>query len=442
VGFNRGDRVIDGVVMDVEAAIALADRLILKTSGKPLNDLQRIVLRGAWQGKSFTEIHQECSDRCGLDHLMRNVGPELWKLLSEATGMKVTKNHLQGVLENFKDDVGNVESLDYLDYYVERSPFESECYQEIVKPGSLIRIRAPQEMGKTWFMEQILTHARRHNYRTQTFSFELCDSTILTDLNKFSRWFCASVAHAIRLPNKLMDYWIDIFGCNYNSTLYFENYLLGEIDTPFVLALDKVDIVFEHPEIATDFCALLRGWNQRAAQGDHVGAIWKKLRLIIVHSTEVYGNLDINHSPLAGVGLVVKLPEFNQNQVQTLIDKYNANLNESQIDPLMSLVGGHPYLIQHALKQIAAEKITLNELLQSSATESSIYSDHLRRHWGQLQQQKELAIAFKQVIDSDQPIQLDPLQAFKLESMGLVQLQGNSVMPRCELYRQYFSDRL
>ena len=425
--------------MDVEAAIALADQLISEKTGKSMNDLQRIVFRGAWQGKSFTEIYQDCSDRCGLDHLMRNVGPELWKLLSEATGMKVTKNHLQGVFEKVKGEIADAESSGY---YVERSSCESDCYREILKPGALIRIRAPQEMGKTWLMEKILAHARSNGYRTQIFSFELCDSTILKDLNKFSQWFCASVAQAIGLPNKLFDYWMDIFGCNYNSTLYFENYLLPEIHSPFVLALDKVDVVFEHPAIATDFCALLRGWNQRATQGDHVGAIWKKLRLIIVHSTEVYGNLDINHSPLAGVGLVAKLPEFDRAQVQELIDQYAADLTETQIDELMALVGGHPSLIQQTLKEVTTQKLTLETLLESSATETSIYRDHLRRHWGQLQQQKDLAIAFKQVLNSDNPIQLDPLQAFKLESMGLVQLERNSVMPRCELYRQYFSDRL
>lgn len=422
--------------MDVESAIALADELILKSSGKSMNDLQRIVFRGAWQGKSFTEIHQECRDRCGLDHLMRNVGPELWKLLSEATGTKVTKNHLQGAFSKLRSEtVSDSFATRKRDrVYVDRFPFEQECYTEILKPGALIRIRAAQDMGKTWLMEQILSHARQNGYRTQAFNFELCDSTILTDLNKFSQWFCASIAHAIGLPNRLSDYWIDIFGCNYNSTLYFENYLLQQIETPFVLALDKVDIVFEHSAIATDFCALLRGWNQRAMQGDEIGAIWKKLRLIIVHSTEVYGNLDINHSPIGGVGLIVKLPEFSRDQVQELLDCYQLDWN---VDRLMNLVGGHPYLIQHAIKQ----KLPIDELLQAAATESGIYSDHLRRHWTQLQQ-SEIAIAFKQVISSREPVALDPLQAFKLESMGLVHLQGNAAIPRCELYRLYFIDRL
>lgn len=444
--------------MDVEEAIALADDLILAKTGKPMNDLQRHLFRGSWQGKSFTEIHQECADRCGLDHLMRNVGPELWKLLSEVLGTKVSKNQLQGPLERSRQQLTPnpttrplVEPLAAapdippdatLPFYIERFPYEVECLEAITRPGALIRIRAPQEMGKTWLMERILSHARAQAYRTQAFSFELSDSTVYTDLNKFSRWFCASVGQALGLANKLQDYWEDIFGCNYNSTLYFENYLLPAIHQPLVLALDKVDLVFEHPAIANDFCSLLRGWNQRATQGDETGNLWKKLRLMIVHSTEVYGALNINHSPLAGVGLVIKLPEFSFQQVQQLTQLRQLSWQRSEIDQLMALVGGHPYLIQCAIEAIARQKLTLPDLLATAATEAGAYSDHLRRHLWYLQQQPELAIAFKQVIAADQPVQLNSMQAFKLESMGLVQLQGNQATPRCDLYRLYFQERL
>jgi hypothetical protein len=39
-------------------------------------------------------------------------------------------------------------------------------------------------------------------------------------------------------------------------------------------------------------------------------------------------------------------------------------------------------------------------------------------------------------------VELDAELAFKLDSMGLVQLQGNEAIPRCDLYRNYFRDRL
>ncbi|MEE3717486.1 AAA-like domain-containing protein [Tumidithrix elongata RA019] len=436
--------------MNVEEALGLVDRLLIAKTGKALNDLQRTVFRGAWQGKSFTEIHQACSDRCGLDHLMRNVGPELWQLLSDVLGTKVTKNNLQGPVERFFADAQiasfpekiSVTESSSSPHYVSRNPYESECYREILKAGSLIRIKAPQEMGKTWLTERILDHARLQGYQTQIFSFDLSDRMVFADLTRFSKWFCASVGQALRLPNKLDDYWQDIFACNYNSTIYFENYVLAQLNSPLVLALDKVDLVFEHPEIAHDFCGLLRGWNQRAAQGDRVGKIWKNLRLIVVHSTEVYGALDINHSPLGGIGTVVKLSEFSAGQVCELARKYQLNWDETQVGQLMAMVGGHPALIKQALHQIAHQSLSLDRLIQTAPTEAGIYGDHLRRHLAHLQDRPNLAKAFKEVAIASEPVQLQSLQAFKLESMGLISLQGDRAIPRCSLYRQYFRDRL
>jgi class 3 adenylate cyclase len=48
----------------------------------------------------------------------------------------------------------------------------------------------------------------------------------------------------------------------------------------------------------------------------------------------------------------------------------------------------------------------------------------------------------KQVVESDTPVQLKSVLAFKLNSMGLVHLQGNQVAIRYDLYRQYFRDRI
>ncbi len=327
-------------------------------------------------------------------------------------------------------------------FYIERQPYENECFQEIIKPGALIRIKAPQEMGKTYFMQNILAYAKTHKYQTQVFSFELSDSTVFTDLAKFSKWFCAGIGQSLGLENKLADYWDDIFGCNYNTTIYFEKYLLANLNNPLVIVLDRVDIVFEHLQIANDFCALLRAWNQRANQGDDIGKVWQKVRLIIVHSTEVYGALDINHSPLGGVGLVVKLSEFSFEQVQELASKYQLSWSNLEIKQLMALVGGHPALIARSLEQITRNNITINQLLQTAATESGFYSDYLRRHLVTLQQQPILAQALAKVIASKQPIQLESIPAFKLESMGLIRLEGDYATPRCALYRQYFCDRL
>jgi hypothetical protein len=112
------------------------------------------------------------------------------------------------------------------------------------------------------------------------------------------------------------------------------------------------------------------------------------------------------------------------------------------VEQLMTLVGGHPYLVRKALYHIRRQDAILEELEQTAPTEAGIYSDHLRRHLWNLRQYPKLAQAFRQVVIKNKPVELDAESAFKLDSMGLVTLQGNDVTPRCDLYRYYFRDRL
>jgi len=327
-------------------------------------------------------------------------------------------------------------------FYVERPPIEADCYQTIRQSGALLRIKGSQQMGKTRLMHRVLDYARDQGGETVTLSFELADHAVFLDLEKFSQWFCVAVGKKLGLPNQLADYWEDMLASNYNTTSYFQDYLLTKITRPLVLALDKVDLVFEHEEIATDFCRLLRNWHDQAKRGDRYSEIWQKLRLVIVHATEIYGSLDINASPLAGVGVVVALPEFNPEQLQNLAQQHGLTLGTAEVEQLMNLVGGHPYLLQLALEQIKHQNLTLTQLVLEAPTEAGIYSSHLRQQLGNLQQHPELAKSFREVVTQENPVELKPVVAFKLQSMGLVKLEGNAAKARCELYRKYFPSRL
>ncbi|NEP12976.1 MAG: TIR domain-containing protein [Symploca sp. SIO2C1] len=322
-------------------------------------------------------------------------------------------------------------------FYVERPPIESRCYETIIQPGALIRIKAPKQMGKTTLMARILHEAGEQGYRTVPLSFQLADSKVFSDLDKFLRWFCASIGRRLRLPNQLNDHWDEIFGSKDNCTAYFEEYLLENIATPLVLGLDEVDSIFQYPEIAADFFALLRAWHEQAKSRD----IWKKLRLVVVHSTEVYVPMEINQSPF-NVGLPVELHPFTDQQVYDLAKLHGLKGETEDFVPLMAMVGGHPYLVRLALYHLARQDIALEELLQTAPTEAGLYSDHLRRHLWNLQQNPELAAGMWQVVSTTEPVRLESEVAFKLHSMGLVHFQGNEVTCRCDLYQQYFCDRL
>ena len=322
-------------------------------------------------------------------------------------------------------------------FYVERPPIESDCYEAIVKPGALIRVKAPRQMGKSSLMSRILLHVSQQGYRTASLNFQSADSELLTSLDKFLQWFCAIIARELDLDDKLADYWKPFLGSKDRCTEYFQRYLLRESTTPLTLGLDEVDQIFQHPEIATDFFGLLRAWHEKGKNQ----ALWQRLRLVIVHSKEVYIPLNINQSPF-NVGLPIELPELNQAQVKELVRRHGLDWSEKQVEQLMAMMGGHPYLVRVALYQIARGKITLEKLLQVAPTEEGPYYDHLRRHLLNLEENALLVAAIKQVVAANHPVEIKAAEAFKLRSMGLVKFQGNTVMPLCEMYRQYFRDRL
>ncbi len=223
-----------------------------------------------------------------------------------------------------------------------------------------------------------------------------------------------------------------------SCTNYLEAYILTADERPLILYLDDVDAIFPYPEVYEDFFSLLRSWHEKSRNRQN----WKKLRLAIAHSSDVYIHLNINQSPF-NVGLPIYLPELTREQVQTLAIQYGLTGNSTLVDSLMQLVGGHPYLLQQSFTHLKNyPHISLDKLLLDAPTDGGIYYHHLRKYWLSLQQKPNLVAALKTVVTATKPIQLETTLAYQLQSMGLVKLFGNEVEVRCQLYRSYFSNIL
>ncbi|NER04981.1 MAG: hypothetical protein F6K17_21485, partial [Okeania sp. SIO3C4] len=103
----------------------------------------------------------------------------------------------------------------------------------------------------------------------------------------------------------------------------------------------------------------------------------------------------------------------------------------------------YPFLLDKALSYLATrQNLTLSELLEKAATNEGIYRSHLQELLSILETNPELKTAFHKVVMATECVNLESILTYKLYSLGLVKLVGNDVIPRCELYRQYFSDRL
>ena len=357
------------------------------------------------------------------------------KLLATPTRSTVSPTTLPNPIAVVLDMPEGSVSLDS-PFYIDRPPIEDECYDTIDRPGALIRIKAPRQMGKSSLMQRVLNHSKQLNQKTACLNFQSADAEYLDNIDLFLQWFCASVSDELGLEEQLEKYWKGVLGSKNKCTNYFQRYLLTTIPEPITLGLDEVDQVFQYPNIAQEFFGLLRAWHEKGKNEP----VWQKLRLIIVHSKEVYIPLNINQSPF-NVGLPIELPELTAAQVTDLVQRHGLPWSDRETSQLMNIVDGHPYLVRKALYEIARGNMTLNEFAIAAPTEQGIFGDHLRRHLLNLNADPELAAAMRSVITSEQAIRVDPTLAFKLRSMGLVELQGNDVRPLCNLYRTYFRDR-
>ncbi|MEM9908907.1 MAG: AAA-like domain-containing protein [Cyanobacteria bacterium P01_D01_bin.44] len=428
----------------------LVDRLLFESTNKHLSDIESQVLQGSWEGKSYGAIAEELGYT--LEYINSDVGYGLWTKLSKATGEKLTKRSFRGALE--RQWLSEATSQTTTDRppstvpasahptrppYVDRPPAEQRCFEVIVQPGALIRIKAPPKMGKTWLVDRLLHYAEQQYYAIVPINLLSVEPTVIGDLERFLKYFCTRVTRQLKLENRVSDYWDEELGSNTSCTEYFETYILQNSDRPIVLALDNVDRLFLYEAVAANFFSLLRAWYEDA----RILPDWQRLRLIIAHSTDIYPTLNVNRSPF-NVGLAVELAEFNQAQLFQLAQKQDI-LRDSpeQVQALNDLVGGHPYLFQQALEQLRSDTgISLEELLAIAPTEAGPYTQHLRNLLAHLQDNPEMAIAMKTVLQSKEPTRVKSEIGFRLNSLGLVRFQGNEVETRCPLYQLYLCDRL
>jgi diguanylate cyclase (GGDEF)-like protein len=321
--------------------------------------------------------------------------------------------------------------------YISRSPLEEQGCQEITKPGGLIRIRAPKEMGKSSLMLRIVQHTEKLGYHTVIIDCQQFDQNCLNNLDRFLRSFCRQVTIQLGLEPDLDEYWDEDIGSKVSCSLYFRWHLLEQLEHPMVLVLNEVNELFEYPNLTQDFLPLLRSWYEEAKQL----YIWQKLRLIVVYTTEVYVPLKITQSPF-NIGLPLTLSEFKPEQVEQLAQLHQLDWNRTKTEQLMAMVGGHPLLLRLAFYHLSQSPYqTLESLLKSAASDRGIYQEHLQRIYSTLETDPVLKTAFKALILANKSLGLQSIISYKLESLGLVKLKNKQVQVSNDLYWRYFQKK-
>ncbi|MEG4998718.1 NB-ARC domain-containing protein [Microcoleus sp. B4-D4] len=85
--------------MNLKEMLNLADRIVFEKTGQHLDDLQAAVLRGTLQRETYKEIAKDfdCSES-----RIREIGSELWQILSEELGEDVNKTNFRSAMERWE----------------------------------------------------------------------------------------------------------------------------------------------------------------------------------------------------------------------------------------------------------------------------------------------------------------------------------------------------
>jgi hypothetical protein len=411
------------------------------------------VFRLSWLGKGYNIIAEET----GYDHdYVRKAGSELWKEFSQALSTSITKRNFRPLLEEQLISQGKLNnqtpeypggSLSFSSpFYIERTQEEASAYQEIKHPGSIIRIKGPRKMGKSSLMLRVLDHADDEGYNKVIIDFQLADRIMLNDLEKLLRWICLQITSQLQLESKIDDYWNELIGSKLSCSTYLQQYILTQSQKPVVLVFNELNLLFDFDDVSRDFLPLLRSWHEESKHNE----VMKQLRQVLIYSTEVYVQLDINLSPF-NVGLPIELAPFNGEQLEQLATVYGFNFHHdgtlnSPITLLLTKLGGHPYLTQLALYELATKSDfiespsnALKALLVDASKPNGLFSDFLSQLLSDVANNDKAINAFNKFTKKES---LSRIELYILERLGLVQIKNENAVAISQLQIAFLRDNL
>jgi len=319
------------------------------------------------------------------------------------------------------------------EFYIERKG-DALCQAAIAGQGVTITIKAPHKLGKSSLLVRTMERVKAAGKVVVFLDFQLFDCDTLKSREAFFRTLCHWVTDELDLADEVDRFWEAKLGYVLRCSRYFKKHVLHQVDGSLVLAMDNVDRMFDCP-FRSEFLGMLRSWHESRRPGNE----WERLDLVLVISTEPYLLIDNLHQSPFIVGQVIELDDFTPGQVRDLNARHGNPLSKTELTRLMSLIGGHPYLVRQALYLIASGQIDIDTLIAHAVRDDGPFGDHLRRHLFRFRDKPDLRQAMTQVVAHN--TYPDDLLFFRLRGAGLVRLAGSAVIPRYGLYGTYFRER-
>jgi len=318
-------------------------------------------------------------------------------------------------------------------FYVNR-PVDQRFCAAINHRTSIVLVKGARQVGKTSLLARGLTAARQRGATVVVVDFQQFSSTTLESADRLLPAIAELIAYQGEISARPEQKWSAILSPSSNLERFIRREVFGQNESDVVLALDEVDRLFNY-DYASEVFGLFRSWHNLRALDP--GGPWNRLTLAMAYATEAHLFItDLNQSPF-NVGTRLTLDDFVIEQVAELNGRYGQPLRQqSEVARLHNLVGGHPYLTQRGLFEIASGASTLDALETSGESEDGPFGDHLSRMLVSLEQDEELLRELRGVLKHGLPLS-KPVFG-RLRSGGILTGESpNDPKFRCALYFRY-----
>jgi DNA-binding winged helix-turn-helix (wHTH) protein len=323
-------------------------------------------------------------------------------------------------------------------FYITRRT-DAEFGAALARGDSLVLLKGARQAGKTSLLARGLQQARTSGAAVVLTDFQHFNAAAFATVEQLLLTMAELMAERLELDTPPHQHWNSFLSPSSNFERYLRRQVLAQLTQPLLWGLDEVDRLFSY-DYASELFGLFRSWhNLRALEPD---GPWPRLTLALAYATEAHLFItDLNQSPF-NVGTRLVLEDFTPEQVAELNERYDAPLRAAdELARFHALVGGHPYLAQRGLYELAQRRLDLAALEAQATHDEGPYGDHLRRLLVSLERDAVLCEALRGWLQGQAG--LTTTNFYRLRSAGV--LAGDSAQearPRCELYARYLKQRL
>jgi DNA-binding SARP family transcriptional activator len=321
-------------------------------------------------------------------------------------------------------------------FYLSR-PIDTDFQSALLRQDSIVLIKGPRQTGKSSLLARGLHEARKHGAAVVSTDFLTFAPETLRSLDAVCLHLATTLATELDLECSPQADWNALLSPGVNLERFLIKRIMPAISTPLVWGLDEVDRLFTQP-YGNEFFSTLRSWHEKRSFDPTKP--WRRISLAISCATEAHLFIkDLNRSPF-NVGTRLELGDLTLEQVGELNRRYGHPLpDDAQVMRFFGMLGGHPYLTQRGLYELArdtaAGQTDLSTFAERILRQDGPFEDHLRRLTRLVGEEERLRQAVLQTLQGKP---CDAESFFRLRSGGILSGEDRlHALPRCRLYGDY-----